>query len=480
MLSTVPSDFHHASFHGRIGIARTDVTPPIGIYSRNWGAAKHDVADSIHRSLTLTALTITSLAGGSTLVLVDADLGWWKTPQTFQKFQKRLLETLSLESANLIFALSHTHAGPPLMDADDSLPGSDLLRKWMEHLFESTVDAIRQSLESQFDATLDWHQGRCGLATIRDLPDPDPTKNRIVCGYNPDGKPDDTLLVGRVTDATGRIRATLVNYACHPTTLAWDNTAISPDYVGAMRETIQQSTDAPAMFLLGACGDLAPRYQYVGDPEIADRHGLQLGFAALATLHGMEPPGTRLAYAETVESGAPLAVWKHEPRELSQKLRAIQTSVELPLKNWPSVEELEQQRLACTDRALEERLRRKRDIRRGVGNGSTYNLAIYVWRIGDAVLVGSCCEPYSILQQELRRRFPQHTILCMNLINGSIGYLPPEDLYDTEIYPVWQTPFDRGSLEAMTSAITEVLTGFPTEDSGEHREDKLADITAIP
>ncbi len=461
MPSTNPPEFHHASFHGRIGIARTDITPPIGIYSRNWGAAKHDIADSIHRLLTLTALTITPLAGGSMLVFVDSDLGWWKTPQTFHHFQRRLLETLSIESANLIFALSHTHAGPPLMDADDCLPGSDLHRTWMEHLFESTVDAIRQSMESQFDATLNWHQGRCGLATVRDLPDPDPQKNRVVCGFNPDGLPDDMLVVGRVTDSTGRIRATLVNYACHPTTLAWDNTAISPDYVGSMRDTIQQSTCSPAMFMLGACGDLAPRYQYVGDPEVADRHGRQLGFAALATLHGMEPPGTRLVYAETVESGAPLAVWKHKPCELSQKLRSIQTSVELPLKNWPSVEELEQQRLVCTDRAMEERLRRKRDIRCGVGNGSTYSLPIYVWRIGEAVLVGSCCEPYSILQEELRRRFPEHTILCMNLINGSIGYLPREDLYDTEIYPVWQTPFDRSSLEftieAMTSAIIEVL-----------------------
>ena len=463
MPSISPKNFRHPSFHGRIGIARTDITPPVGIYSRNWGAAKHDVAESIHRSLTLTALTLTPLAGGTTLILIDADLGWWKTPQTFHRFQNRLLETLSLASANLIFALSHTHAGPPLMEADDSLPGSELLQTWMEHLFESTVHAIREALESQFEATLDWHQGRCGLATVRDLPDPDPAKNRIVCGYNPEGKPDDTLLVGRVTDTTGRIRATLINYACHPTTLAWDNKAISPDYVGAMRATIQQSTDAPAVFMLGACGELAPRFQYVGDPEIADRHGRQLGFAALATLHGMEPPGTRLAYAETVESGAPLAVWKHQPFELSQELRAIQTTVELPLKNWPSAEELEQQRLACTDRALEERLRRKRDIRSSVGNGSTYRLPIYAWRIGDAILVGSCCEPYSVLQQELRRRFPKHTILCMNLINGSIGYLPPENLYDTEIYPVWQTPFDRGSLEAiieaMTAGITDLLGG---------------------
>jgi hypothetical protein len=308
-----PQDFRHSSFHGRIGIARADITPPVGIYSRNWGAAKHDTAESIHRPLTLTAMTLTPMTGGVPLIFIDADLGWWKTPQTFHKFRQRLLEAVSLDTAQLIFALSHTHAGPPLMEPDESLPGSDLLRMWMEQLFQSTVDAINESLASQFEATLDWHQGRCGLAKVRDLPDPDTTKNRVVCGYNPAGEPDDTLLVGRITDMTGQIRGTLVNYACHPTTLAWDNKSISPDYVGAMRATIQDATNAPAVFMLGVCGELAPRYQYVGDPEVADRHGQQLGHAALATLYDMEPARTQLAYIHTVESGAPLAVWQHEP-----------------------------------------------------------------------------------------------------------------------------------------------------------------------
>jgi hypothetical protein len=449
-----PTEFSHPSFHGWIGIARVDITPPVGIYCRNWGAAKHDVADSIHRPLTLTALSLSESQQSAPLVFIDADLGWWKTPQTFQQFQRRLLDDLSLDPAQLIFALTHTHAGPPLMQSDDSLPGNDLLQQWMETLVQSTVDAVHQAWDSIFQATLDWNVGSCGLATVRDLPDPESETGRILCGYDPDGDPDDTLLLGRITDLAGDIRATLVNYACHPTTLAAENTAISPDYIGAMRETIQRVTAAPALFLLGACGDLAPRYQYVGDTRIADRHGQQLGFAALATLSGMEPAGTKLAYAQTLESGAPLAIWKHEPRELPHRLRAVQRTVELPLKDWPSADELERQRLACNDRALEERLRRQRDIRRGLGDGSTFELPIYAWRIGDAVLVGSCCEPYSILQRELRQRFPGRMVICMNLINGSIGYLPPASLYDTEVYPVWQTPFDRGSLEATIEAMT--------------------------
>lgn len=455
-----PRAFRHPSFQGQIGIARVDITPPVGVYARNWGAAKHDVARTIHRPLTLTAMSLTA-ADGPTVVYIDADLGWWKSLQKFREFRDRLLEELSLEACSVIFALSHTHSAPPLMDADKSLPGSELHRAWMRTLFEQTVDAARQALTTTFEGTLEWSRGRCGLATNRDLADPDATKDRIVCGYNPDAQPDDSLLVGRITDVAGAMRAVLVNYACHPTTLAWDNEAISPDYVGAMRETIQQSVGVPALFMLGACGELAPRFQYVGDTAVADRHGRELAFAALAVLHGMEPPRCCLEYRGVVESGAPLAVWCHSPHEPSRALRTLVAKPELRLKDWPTADELERQRSACADRALEERLRRKLNIRLAIGDGLAFQVDIHAWRIGDVVVVGSCCEAYSVLHRELCRRFPHATIVCMNLINGSIGYLPPAELYDADLYTVWQTPFERGCLEhvleSMTVAIHNVL-----------------------
>ena len=172
MRSSNPSDFRHDSFQGWIGIARTDITPPIGIYARNWGAAKHDLAETIHCPLTLTALTLSSSTDGPVQVFVDADLGWWKSPLIAERFLKRLQDALSLNPANLIFALTHTHSGPPLMETNRSLPGGELLQSWFETFFESAVETIRQAKQAQFEAILDWDQGRCGLATIRDLPDP--------------------------------------------------------------------------------------------------------------------------------------------------------------------------------------------------------------------------------------------------------------------------------------------------------------------
>ncbi|TWT65962.1 alkaline ceramidase [Allorhodopirellula solitaria] len=456
-----PTTRRHCSFRGRIGIAREDITPPVGIYSRNWGAATHETADSIHRSLTLTALTIGPLTDGDPLVLVDADLGWWRGMDLFRRFQNRLLDEVNLESSRLIFALSHTHASPPLMQPDPSLPGSELLEPWFELVYQAALSAINRALATANESVLDWQVGRCGLAVARDFPDPDPTANRMICGYNPAVAADDTLLVGRITDPAGTVRATLVNYACHPTTLAWANTAISPDYIGAMRETVEEATGALAFFLQGMSGELSPKHQYVGDVEVADRHGKQLGHAVLATLNDMDPVGCHLCFEGVMESGAPLALWQYQPHEISSALQAIEVTVDLKLKEWPTAEALEQQRMACDDRALEERLRRKRDIRRWLGDGSSFALPVYAWRIGDAVIVGCAGEAYSHLQQELRSRFPDHALICMNIVNGTVGYLPPANLYDIDTYPVWQTPFDRGCLErtgeAMSDAIQKLL-----------------------
>src|SRR5438552_18940082 len=40
----------------RFGIARGDVTPPVGIYHRMWGAATHERATGVHRPLTATTI----------------------------------------------------------------------------------------------------------------------------------------------------------------------------------------------------------------------------------------------------------------------------------------------------------------------------------------------------------------------------------------------------------------------------------------
>jgi hypothetical protein len=446
-------------FAGRIGASRADITPPVGIYARNWGAAAHDVAEGIHRPLTLNVLTLQEGEDAPPFVLVSADLGWWRTRADETFVRGTILEELALDPARLMICLTHTHAGPSLCREDAEKPGGYLIADYLDSLIVAVVNCTRHALETAEPALLEWAVGACGLATNRDLPDPD--GGRYINGWNAEAPADQTLTVGRVTTQDGRILATIVHYACHPTTLAWDNRLISPDYIGAMREIVERDTgSAPCLFLLGACGELAPAEQYTGDTAVADRHGRQLGYAALATLEGMLPPGTHLTYRGVVESGAPLAVWQPEPQEPAASLDAIQVEVEMPLQALPSLAELDALLEQTEDRAMAERLRRKRRIRQSVGEGDATSVPLWAWRIGDAFLVGCPNEAYSRMQTELRERFAGHIALAINVVNGHFGYLPPAELYTQNIYQVWQTPFAAGCLERTTSAAVDVLRNW--------------------
>lgn len=265
--------FKHSSFTGLIGVAQMDITPPIGIYSRNWGAAKYDVAEGIHQPLMLTCMTFQSSPEAKPLVLIAADLGGWKNSEDELKLRSQILKALAIGPSQLMFCVSHTHSGPSLSRNDHTKPGGELIDIYLRHLQKSAIRTAWNARSSAVPAVLTWHYGSCKLATNRDLADKD--NNRFVVGFNPEKSADDTLLVGRITDEQNCIIGTIVNYACHPTTLAWDNRLISPDYVGSMRELVESNTKAPCLFLQGASGELSPAEQYMGDTEIAEKNGRQ-------------------------------------------------------------------------------------------------------------------------------------------------------------------------------------------------------------
>jgi len=458
-MTQMPLRDSQPSFKGICGVARVDITPPVGIYARNWGAAAHDVAEGIHRPLYATALTIQGDESEQPLVLIAFDLGWWKSLEDEWFIRGGVIETYNLPPERVMMNLSHTHACPSMCRDDADLPGGHLIADYLQLVRDRMIEVTGAALANRQPAILDWAWGKCDLARNRDLPDPD--KPRSVCGFNPDGFSDDTLLVGRVTTADGKALATIANYACHPTTLAWQNKLISPDFVGSFNETLEANTGgAPSLFLQGNSGELQPRECYTGDLSIPEAHGRKLGYAVLAVLEGMLPPATQLEYSGVVESGAPLATWKRVPEPSNSTVKAQIINVELELRDLPSYEELTEQMEKCEDRAIHERLRRKRRVRRYVGDGSTSQMPLYIWQIGAAVLVAQANEAYSDLQIELRRRYPDIPLAMMNLTNGSCAYLTPAPLYDIDIYQAWQSPYERGSLERTIEATADAVEGI--------------------
>jgi hypothetical protein len=267
-------------------------------------------------------------------------------------------------------------------------------------------------------------------------------------------------MVARVTDDGGRVLATLVNYSCHPTVLAWQNKLLSPDYVGSMREVLEQAFKAPALFLQGAEGETSARVQYTGDTEVADRNGRILGYAAAAAIEDLPPAGSKFVYTGMVASGTNLGTWTYQPatpEELGDvgTIKGIQLTVDLPRKDVPDLDSLLANYDAATDRREREILQRKIMIARALGPDTEHHMPIRVWRLGRAALVASQNEPYSLLQTTLRKRFPNMPLFVLGLTNGTVGYMPPAETYGQGRYQEWQSPYLPGNLEKLIDKATE-------------------------
>jgi len=449
--------------HCRFGVAVRDVTPPVGIYSRSWGAATHDVAEGVHRPLTATASVFAPHSGdGPTLALVALDIGWFQNAADGAALRGAVMERAGLEEAELLIQFSHTHAGANTNSQLTGKPGSELIVPYLESLAVAVGDAVVEAQRSAAEAFVSYGMGRCGLAANRDFWDAG--AERFACGYNPGGEADDAVLVGRVSRPDGTVAATLFNYACHPTTLAWDNRLLSPDYIGAAREVLETAFGAPALFLQGASGELAPRDDYVGDAAVADRNGRQLGHAAAAAIEALPPAGTEFTYTGIVASGANLGAWEYRPASSEQladaaRLEAVRTGVELARKEDLGVVESVTGATPDSPQEKEKALRRE-FLRLALGDGPTHSMPLWAWRLGEALLVAIGNEPYSLFQRELRARFPGTPVFVLMTTNGGVGYLPPRETYGTGRYQEQQSPYAAGCLEQSIAEAGDVLAGL--------------------
>jgi hypothetical protein len=463
----------------RAGVARGDVTPPVGIYHRMWGAAVHDRATAVHRPLLATLLCLEPADGAiefrQLIVAIDHCI---LDGADMERIREAIARAVPMDTGHIHIALSHTHGSGWMSQTRAHLPGGDMIGPYLDGLVERLAELAREAVGGMRSATITYGQGRCALAAHRDYLDE--KLHQFVCGFNPMGSADDTVLIGRVTGETGETMAMVVNYACHPTTLAWDNTALSPDYVGAMREVVEQHTGAPCVFLQGASGDLGPREGFVGDWAVADRNGRQLGFAVLSALEALPPAGTRFVYAGPVISGTTIGTWKHEPVNAGAQARqsrwqCVRWTVDLPYRHdLPSLDEAREDQAhwkaaeaeardanrARECRARVEQARRQTARLAVLPAGKTFPYAVNLLQLGESRWLFVPGELYQTFQIALRQRFPDLPLVVATLTGDwQPGYLPPASSYGYGVYQDAIAAVGAGALEILIESIARRISG---------------------
>ncbi len=273
----------------RAGVARVDITPPIGHEMGGYSARKGN-ATGTHDPLFATVIVIES--GNQSLALVTADL------RSFVSTRVGDLARQKFGIATTIISVSHTHSGPLTWE---------LRSPWYAQAEDKMVDAIGKAHAAMFPATLEFASGSVTLGFNRRKVENGQAK---MWWRNEEKLPshpvDPTLTALIIKDDSSKTRAILVNYACHPSVLGPENLQYSADYPGAMKRYVEsQIPGAMCAFVQGGAGDINPyrdKEPMATAFQAVDDMGQQLGKAVVAILPRAKPvTGALLTKSEVLD-----------------------------------------------------------------------------------------------------------------------------------------------------------------------------------
>lgn len=465
--------------HLRAGVARADITPPIGAAHAGWGAQIHKRAVGADLPLWATALAIADEA--QRVVIVDIDTTYLMEPEAIATRQAVAALT-GLPESHIRLSYTHTHSGPIHHEQGSWIKGgADMITPYNDNLAQQVAGAAWSAMRAMRPVRVGAGRGNCRINVNRRYARPG--DGVVVVGRNWDGPIDPEVQVVRFDALDGTPVAAIVNYACHPITVGPDNDLFTPDYPGVVKRVVEQATGATCLFLQGATGDIGP-IRGVAKNGINEykRLGAILGHEASRIWWAIELPAREEHYAGTLESGAPLAIYDDRPLpEPERALRVVARQVGLPQREIGDPATLAaaaQQHAAnlerlrtegASDAAIQaETFHAKRTSMRA---GLAARLAAQdAWPVemqgialgSDVALLAMAIEPFSEIGLAIKAGSPFVHTLVSGYSNVGWAYLPTGDAYPRGGYEIEITPFaPTAADEAVTAglAILNELTG---------------------
>ncbi|MCA9134433.1 MAG: neutral/alkaline non-lysosomal ceramidase N-terminal domain-containing protein [Planctomycetales bacterium] len=388
-----------SSFQGAAGAVA--ITPTEPIWMAGYASRDKPSAGQVH-DIYAKVLLIED-AAGTRLAIVTMDL--IGVTEELRAEVESHADRLGIPPASLLLNASHTHCAPELRSDRLVRYGIDakyaaLSQQYVRHVAAQIGKLLGETLARLEPVQLRYSHARAGFAMNRRLP----TASGFINSPNPDGPVDHTVPVLQVVDAEQKLKAVLFGYACHNTTLSFDQ--ICGDYAGFAQAYLQAAHPGTvALFMNGCSGDQNPYPRRT--LELAEQHGRALA------------------------NGVETALEAKSQRQLHGPLRVALENVTLEFATPPTAEQVEQE-LASSNRyarihgqAMQEQLQRYGRIQ-----AEYSHFPIQVVQLGsDLTLVALCGEvvvDYALrLKRELAGQTEQQPIVWVaGYSNHVFGYLP--------------------------------------------------------
>lgn len=274
-----------------VGVARIDITPETPIRLSGYSSRPAE-ATRVEMPLTARALALGADADGPVVLVVAEVIA--VTEEISDAVAAVLRERHGIPRARVAVLATHQHTGPALTGAIPFMFSRDLPADETARIAAYTAMLTRRLSEVALDALahrqpadLSWARGRASFAVNR---------RQVVDGRHvgytsvPGGVVDHSLPVLRAAGTAGTVRAVLLNYACHCTTLKGGDNFVHPDWAGDAARRIEEAhPGAVALVAIGCGADSDPQPR--GLPEVAT-HGKTIAAEVARLLAGpMQPLG---------------------------------------------------------------------------------------------------------------------------------------------------------------------------------------------
>ena len=263
--------------------------------------AQTRTADGVLDSLGARAIVLSD--GLETAALCSVDLCMLRevtVAHIREAIGKRIPELLD---KRVLFAATHTHAGPETSFLFGGSPDGDFVKR----VEADVVETIESAYSNLAPARMSWSSIDVPLVHNRRITNAEGRSEMVMehkVGVTT-GPVDQTMQLVRFDsidgagthrddddskNRSGTALAVLCHYTAHALTLGPGNGYFSSDYPGRIRETIEKTCKGcTALFLNGAAGNVHPMKCMRADASALDEIGSALGEKAVAALSATQP-----------------------------------------------------------------------------------------------------------------------------------------------------------------------------------------------
>ncbi len=325
----------------QVGVAKVDVTPDAPIRLHGYLSRKTPSV-GVDQHIFVKAIAIGSDASSPAILVTLDGLGF--TDEIAAKVSKRLEAKTKIPRNRIAYCASHTHSAPLVSGLAPNIFGLKIppdeqkeIDRYTQKLVDDLEMVAHAALADLKPAKISWGQGKVDFAA-----------NRRTAG----GPVDQSLPLIKVESPEGAVRAVVVGYACHCTTIDPTVNKVSGDWSGyAQAEIEKDNPGCLALVVIGCGGDANPNPR--GRPGDAPAHGRAIADEAKRLLKTnlkpissvpecklarldlpLGPLPTRAELEELVKGGGPIG---HNAQTNIDKLdrgEPLQSKVDYVVQSW--------------------------------------------------------------------------------------------------------------------------------------------------